>query len=135
VKGFRFLLQAITDKPEFENLVLSDDFISILKSFSQREKRFTFDVGIDQRSGGTWQLETFSKVLEKLYDNIPEDKRTVIVMSKTTLSNSIVLAYANWLTLRQQTTCANQSIHQSPLTPFRGGKAAFKPLLLTLKST
>ncbi|KAG9945336.1 hypothetical protein KCU85_g7286, partial [Aureobasidium melanogenum] len=81
VKGFRFLLQAITDKTEFENLVLSDDFISILKSFSQRAKRFTFDVGIDQRSGGTWQLETFTKVLEKLYDNVPEDKRTVIVMN------------------------------------------------------
>ncbi|KAG9639385.1 hypothetical protein KCU64_g13421, partial [Aureobasidium melanogenum] len=81
VKGFRFLLQAITDKTEFENLVLSNDFISILKSFSQREKRFTFDVGIDQRSGGTWQLETFTKVLEKLYDNVPEDKRTMIVMN------------------------------------------------------
>ncbi|KAG9917542.1 hypothetical protein KCV05_g11573, partial [Aureobasidium melanogenum] len=101
VKGFRFLLQAITDKTEFENLVLSDDFISILKSFSQREKRFTFDVGIDQRSGGTWQLETFKKVLERLYDNVPEDKRTVIVMSKTTLSILIVLAYASWLTSRQ----------------------------------
>lgn len=86
LKGFRFLLQAITDESEFENLVLSDDFISILKSFSRRDKKFTFDVGIDQRSGGTWQLETFAKVLDKLYDNVPEDERTVIVMSKKTLS-------------------------------------------------
>jgi L-rhamnono-1,4-lactonase len=85
IKGFRFLLQAITDKTEFENLVLSNDFISILKSFSQREKRFTFDVGIDQNSGGTWQLETLTKVLEKVYAGVPEHERTVLVLSKKTL--------------------------------------------------
>jgi L-rhamnono-1,4-lactonase len=84
VKGFRFLLQAIADKTEFENLVLGDDFISILRSFSQREKKLTFDIGIDQCSGGTWQLESFTKVLKKLYDGVPEDERTVLVMSKKT---------------------------------------------------
>ena len=84
VKGFRFLLQAITDRTEFENLVLSDDFINILKSLSQREKKFTFDVGIDQRSGGTWQLETFTKVLKRVYDGVPEEERTILVFSKKT---------------------------------------------------
>ena len=84
VKGFRFLLQAITDRTEFENLVLSDDFITILKSLSQREKKFTFDVGIDQRSGGTWQLETFTKVLKRVYDGVPENERPILVFSKKT---------------------------------------------------
>ncbi|KAI4748746.1 hypothetical protein E4T50_00983 [Aureobasidium sp. EXF-12298] len=81
IKGFRFLLQAITDKTEFENLVFSDGFISVLKSFSQREKKFTFDVGIDQNSSGTWQLETLTKVLEKVYDGVPENERTVLVLN------------------------------------------------------
>ncbi|KAI5252611.1 hypothetical protein E4T42_03339 [Aureobasidium subglaciale] len=81
VKGFRFLLQAITDKTEFENLVLSDDFIAILKSFSSRTNKFSFDVGIDQQSGGVWQLEVFTKVLEKLYNNVAQDERTVLVLN------------------------------------------------------
>ncbi|KAI4720482.1 hypothetical protein E4T48_03193 [Aureobasidium sp. EXF-10727] len=81
IKGFRFLLQAISSKTSFENLVLSDEFISILHSFSQGQKKFTFDVGIDQRSGGTWQLETFTQVLEKLYDDVPEDEKPVLVLN------------------------------------------------------
>jgi L-rhamnono-1,4-lactonase len=84
IKGFRFLLQAIANKTEFENLVLSDGFISILKSFSQGAKKLRFDVGIDQCSGGTWQLESFTKLLEKVYDGVPENQRTVLIMSKKT---------------------------------------------------
>lgn len=81
VKGFRFLLQAITDRTEFEKLVLSEDFIAILKSFNQPGRQFSFDVGVDQRSGGTWQLEVFAQVLERVYRDVPEEQRTVFIMS------------------------------------------------------
>ena len=134
VKGFRFLLQAIRDKTEFENLVLSDDFISILRSFSHQDKTFTFDVGIDQCSGGTWQLESFTKVLEKVYDGVPENERTTLILSKKHAA-SAVLMYARWLTSEPQTTCANRNTHLHPRIPFHGGKTASKPLLLTREST
>ena len=35
VKGFRFLLQAITNQAEFEELVFSDEFIAVLKELGQ----------------------------------------------------------------------------------------------------
>lgn len=86
VKGFRFLLQAITDRAEFEALVLSHDFISILKSFHQPGREFNFDLGVDQRSGGVWQLEVFAKVLEQVYRDVPEDQRTVFILSTSPTS-------------------------------------------------
>ncbi|THY78699.1 hypothetical protein D6C86_01331 [Aureobasidium pullulans] len=99
IKGFRFLLQAITDKTEFENLVFSDGFISILKSLGRHEKKFSFDVGIDQRSGGTWQLETFTKVVEKVYEGVPDEERTVLIlnhMCKPSYTSTSSDSFARW---------------------------------------
>ncbi|KAL1296599.1 hypothetical protein AAFC00_000092 [Neodothiora populina] len=80
VKGFRMLLQAIHDQTEFENLVFSDDFIAILKSLGTRSKRFSFDVGVDQHSGGAWQLEAMVKVIEKVNDGAREEERVTFVL-------------------------------------------------------
>ncbi|PNS17338.1 hypothetical protein CAC42_7021 [Sphaceloma murrayae] len=66
IKGFRFLLQAITERAKFEQLVLSQAFTDTLKAFSKEDRNFVFDVGIDAHSGGLWQLEAWVKVLEQV---------------------------------------------------------------------
>lgn len=83
VKGLRFLLQAITDKKAFEDLVFSDDFISILKSFRGKGRNFSFDVGIDQLGGGVWQLEGFAKVIELVHADAADDEKVTFIISKS----------------------------------------------------
>ena len=82
IKGFRFLLQAITDQAEFKNLVYSSDFISILKSFRGHGRNFSFDVGIDQHSGGVWQLETFANVIGKVHSGVDEEEKVIFILSE-----------------------------------------------------
>ncbi|KAF1353758.1 hypothetical protein BDV97DRAFT_367329 [Delphinella strobiligena] len=81
VKGFRFLLQGITDRKEFEGLIFSRDFISILKSFRGNGRNYSFDVGIDQHSGGVWQLEAFAKVIEQVQSQADENDKVVFVLN------------------------------------------------------
>jgi L-rhamnono-1,4-lactonase len=76
-------------------LVLSYDFISILRSFASGVYKFAFDVGIDQRSGGTWQLESFTKVLDRVYEGVPENQRTSIILSKTICLTFFLFRYCN----------------------------------------
>lgn len=83
VKGFRFLLQGITDRKEFEGLVFSRDFISILKSFRGNGRNYSFDVGIDQHFGGVWQLEAFAKVIEQVQSEADENDKVVFVLSES----------------------------------------------------
>lgn len=63
VKGFRFLLQGVTDRAAFERLVLSEAFLGNLRLLG--EKDFVFDIGVSQLSGGSWQLELIAEALEK----------------------------------------------------------------------
>lgn len=78
LKGFRFLLQAITDQNKFEKLVFSDHFIANLKLLGKRG--FSFDLGIDQLRAGSWQLETMAKVLDQARADVPDkDKVKVII--------------------------------------------------------
>ncbi len=79
VKGFRFLLQFFTDQESFEKLVLGDDFIGNLKELGNRN--FSFDVGVDQRSGGSWQLELVAKAMEKAHEGVDEDKKIVSIVN------------------------------------------------------
>lgn len=83
VKGFRFLLQGITDRQAFEDLVFSKDFISILKSFRGNGRNYSFDVAVDQHSGGVWQLEAFAKIIEHVHANVDENEKTVFIMSRS----------------------------------------------------
>ncbi|PSK48660.1 hypothetical protein B9Z65_71 [Elsinoe australis] len=69
IKGFRFLLQAITDQTEFEKLVFGQEFLHTLRAFSSGGRDLVFDVGVDAHSGGLWQLEAWAKVLEQVSGN------------------------------------------------------------------
>lgn len=77
VKGFRFLLQAIHSKSEFEALVFSRDFLNIMVKLG--ELGLAFDVGIDQHRGGTWQLEAWDEVLRRLEESKPRAKTRFIM--------------------------------------------------------
>jgi len=79
LKGFRFLLQSITDQDAFENLVLSDHFIANLKLLGKRG--FSFDLGIDQLRAGSWQLDTMAEVLDQARANVPENDKVKVIIN------------------------------------------------------
>ena len=79
VKGFRFLLQSIVDEEAFRALVLGDDFISNLKLFGKRG--FAFDVGVDQRSAGSWQLDVVAQAMELAHADVNGDDRIIFVVN------------------------------------------------------
>lgn len=79
VKGFRFLLQGIVDRVTFEKLVFSDNFIANLKLLGKRG--LSFDVGVDQHSGGVWQLEAMARAMEMAHDGVPENKKVCFVIN------------------------------------------------------
>lgn len=79
VKGFRFLLQFIHNQARFEKLVLSDAFIANLKVLGARG--FSFDIGVDQRSGGAWQLETVAQAMEKAHKGAAKDQKVIFIIN------------------------------------------------------
>lgn len=78
VKGFRFLLQAITDRLQFESLVQSEAFLSNLKLLGK--EGFSFDIGVDQRSGGAWQLGAIARTISEAHADVPSDEEKVTVI-------------------------------------------------------
>lgn len=89
VKGFRFLLQAIHDKSKFRHLVLSEDFITNLRMLGMAG--FSFDIGVDQRSGGAEQLELIFQTMELAHEKAtPEEKVTFVInhLCKPDFSNA-----------------------------------------------
>lgn len=79
VRGFRFLLQFIHDKAKFENLVHSKDFIRNLRILGERG--FAFDVGVDQRSGGTWQLEEVCKAMKTAHEGVSKEQKVTFMVN------------------------------------------------------
>lgn len=79
IKGFRFLVQAIHDQSKFERLVLSEGFVQNLKTMGKRG--FAFDIGVDEHSGGVWQLEAISRAMELAHQNVPEAEEVVFVLN------------------------------------------------------
>ena len=104
IKAFRFLLQPIKDEKTFREVALSEGTVQTLKSFKKNGNDFAFDVGVDQRSGGAWQLECAVEMIEKVHAGENENGKVVFVLS--TLCNAIDLI--RWLTV-QQTICASQT--------------------------
>ncbi|KAL9086917.1 MAG: hypothetical protein Q9165_006923 [Trypethelium subeluteriae] len=88
IKAFRFLLQFIKDEETFREVALSEHTIQILKSFKKNGNDFAFDVGVDQRSGGTWQLERAVEVIEKVHAGEEQDDKVVFVLSLSTFRYS-----------------------------------------------
>lgn len=66
VKGFRCLLQDIVDEQTFSLLVLGQNCIANLQSFTQHGRRWAFDIGVDQNHGGVWQLELVAEMIERV---------------------------------------------------------------------
>lgn len=75
VKGFRYLVQ---DKPK--GVMLEDKFIESLKWMGR--KGFVFDLGVDQHSGGKWQLEEAIEMVNKAHEGVDASDRVTIVISR-----------------------------------------------------
>lgn len=80
VKGFRFLVQAITDEQEFTDLVLGEAFVEWLRLLARRG--YAFDVGVDQRQGGVWQLEIFLACITRVREGYTSEEYGTFVLSK-----------------------------------------------------
>ncbi|KAK8162641.1 hypothetical protein BKA80DRAFT_310145 [Phyllosticta citrichinensis] len=64
VCGWRYLVQGITDEAVFRRLVGSSGWMENLRECGRRG--WCFDVGVDARSGGLWQLEAVADMIEKV---------------------------------------------------------------------
>jgi L-rhamnono-1,4-lactonase len=80
VCGFRFLLQGITDRAAFRDLVEDQKTVNTLREFASSS--WAFDVGVDQRQVGTWQLEMVADLIERVHDGLPVERKVVFVLSK-----------------------------------------------------
>lgn len=80
VKGFRYLVQ---DKPP--GTMLADGFVQSLRWMGQNG--FAFDLGVDARSGGLWQLREAVQMIEKAHEDLPENQKVRIVISKKSRSS------------------------------------------------
>lgn len=65
IKGFRYLVQ---DKPE--GTMLQPSFVEGLHWLAEHD--YTFDLGIDFRSGGVWQIREACTLLQQLAQNAPQ---------------------------------------------------------------
>ncbi|KAM0720145.1 hypothetical protein Q7P37_004281 [Cladosporium fusiforme] len=79
VKGFRFLLQAIHNEENFKELVLGPDFAANLKILGQRG--LSFDVGVDQHSGGPWQLEWVYVAMQKAHAGVSDEEKVTFIIN------------------------------------------------------
>lgn len=83
VKGFRYLVQGMTDRAAFTDLVLGRNFVECLRLLGKRD--YTFDVGVDQRQGGVWQLEVFLDCIKRVRIDRTPDEYGTFVLSKALL--------------------------------------------------
>ncbi len=74
VKGFRYLVQ---NKPA--GTMLTEPFIDSLKWMGRNG--YAFDLGVDARSGGLWQLREAVEMIRKAHEGEPEGRRVTIVIS------------------------------------------------------
>ncbi|QIW99097.1 hypothetical protein AMS68_004615 [Peltaster fructicola] len=79
VRGFRYLLQDITDRARFEQLVCHGSFVENLKVLGQ--KNFAFDVGVDQHSGGIWQLYLVADAIKQAHTDVPDSQKVICILN------------------------------------------------------
>jgi len=136
IVGWRFLVQGLREVGAFGDVVGSEKWVQGLgwlgregrtlrgqnkdeegSGEGQRRKRgFTFDVGVDQRGGGTWQLEGFAACIEKIRAledgnsdrDVGQVARTVFVLSK-----SSCLAFSPSSTIRETRVSPSHYPHKS----------------------
>lgn len=73
VKGFRFLLQGIKDEGALRKLVLGEGFVGAMRRFRGEGRDWSFDVGVDMRGAGVWQLELAAEVIVKVNRGMEKD--------------------------------------------------------------
>ncbi|KUJ18437.1 amidohydrolase 2 [Mollisia scopiformis] len=74
IKGFRYLVQ---DKPR--GVMLQHGFIEGLKWLGKNG--YVFDLGVDQHSGGKWQLEEAVEMIEKAHEDVPEEEKVTFIIN------------------------------------------------------
>lgn len=74
VRGVRYLVQ---DKPR--GVMGQKGFVEGVQWLGQRG--LTFDLGVDARSGGLWQLEEAAEMMESVYGGVAVEKQTPIIIS------------------------------------------------------
>ena len=76
IVGFRYLLQG---RPK--GTMLQAGFIDGLRWLGER--RYSFDLGVDCRSGGLWQLDEAIEMIRKVQNGVSDADCLVIVISNT----------------------------------------------------
>ncbi|OGM45581.1 amidohydrolase family protein [Aspergillus bombycis] len=74
LRGVRYLFQ---DKPK--GVMLQDDVVEGLKWLG-REK-LVFDLGVDARQGGFWQLREAVEMMRRVYDGVKENEKVVMIIN------------------------------------------------------
>jgi L-rhamnono-1,4-lactonase len=109
IKGFRYLVQ---DKPR--GTMLQDGFIEGLKWLGR--KGYVFDLGVDQHSGGKWQLEEAAEMVQKAHEGVEEADKVTFVISGFI---SVTLHALQLLTTARSSLQAGSSSLQSYRPPIR----------------
>ncbi|KAL9601818.1 MAG: hypothetical protein Q9219_002308 [cf. Caloplaca sp. 3 TL-2023] len=74
VKGFRYLVQ---DKPA--GTMLGDGFVESLRWMGRNG--YVFDLGVDARRGGIWQLSEAVEMIEKAHEGAVDEEKVVVVIN------------------------------------------------------
>ncbi|KAL4910783.1 hypothetical protein BDW74DRAFT_2608 [Aspergillus multicolor] len=109
VRGVRYLVQ---DKPA--GIMLQPAFIEGLKWLGRNG--LTFDLGVDARQGGIWQLEEAAELMRRVYDGVEETDRVTIVINhlcKPNLrlpatSTEAITTHADFIQWKSQVTAMAQ---------------------------
>lgn len=88
VKGFRYLLQGIRDKDAFKRLIMDPGFVEVLRFMGKNG--WSFDVGVDQRQGGNWQLELIPGLIARVHESVEDENKTVFVLSMCSFSFKVI---------------------------------------------
>lgn len=74
IRGVRYLVQ---DKPK--GVMLEDGIVEGLKWLGK--EKLVFDLGVDARQGGLWQLREAVEMMKRAYDGVEEADEVVIVIN------------------------------------------------------
>ncbi|KAL2858736.1 amidohydrolase family protein [Aspergillus pseudodeflectus] len=88
VRGVRYLVQ---DKPS--GVMLRSEFVEGLKWLGRQG--LTFDLGVDARQGGIWQLEEAVQMLRMVYEGVDDDRDKVKVVINHMCKPNLRLSYAS----------------------------------------
>ena len=134
VKGFRFLLQVFREKGEFKALTDSKEFVDVLRDgFGGR---WTFDVGVDERQGGVWQMEETVDIVRRVHEGLPKEDKVVFVLSRYLIPDEIDESADEvvWTIFASQ-ICSNIRRHWSKRRILKGGKPRYSNFRVSKRCT